>query len=158
MVSTPARSRSGTDTAWPTAPSSMIPSAVPTAQTAPGKLPRSISRTSRSRMALERAVAVNCRFPSPTEFTAAYVTFPGCRRITVRMKSAIAALALLAFGTYACAAEPVVLTGIPYVQNGTPDQVMDVYWTAAKPKATVLFIHGGSLQESGERRTSPAYA
>jgi acetyl esterase/lipase len=74
------------------------------------------------------------------------------------MKATIAALALLAFGTYAYAAEPLVLTGIPYVQNGTPDQVMDVYWTAAKPKATVLFIHGGSLKESGDRRTSPAYA
>lgn len=33
---------------------------------------------------------------------------------------------------------------------------MDVYW-APKATATVLFIHGGSLQEVGERRTSPPY-
>ena len=74
------------------------------------------------------------------------------------MKRTIAALAVLAFGTYAYATEPLVLKAVPYVQDGTPDQVMDVYWTAAKPKATVLFIHGGSLQQSGERRTSPPYA
>src|ERR1700686_3829130 len=74
------------------------------------------------------------------------------------MKLTIVALALLGCGTYAFATEPLVATAVPYVQNGTPDQVMDVYWTASKPKATVLFIHGGSLQESGERRTSPPYA
>jgi acetyl esterase/lipase len=74
------------------------------------------------------------------------------------MRLSIAALALLGWGTYASAAEPLVVTAVPYVQNGTPDQVMDVYWAAAKPKATVLFIHGGSLKESGERRTSPVYA
>src|SRR4030095_16389680 len=47
---------------------------------------------------------------------------------------------------------------VAYVPNGTPDQVMDVFWTPGKPTATVLFIHGGSLQESGERRSSPEYA
>jgi acetyl esterase/lipase len=34
---------------------------------------------------------------------------------------------------------------------------MDVYWPSQRATATVLFIHGGSLQESGERRSSPAY-
>lgn len=53
----------------------------------------------------------------------------------------------------------IVLTlAIAYVAGGTPDQVMDVSWPPGRPSATVLFIHGGSLQESGERRTSPAYA
>ena len=46
---------------------------------------------------------------------------------------------------------------VPYVVGGTSEQVMDVFWPNAIPAATVLFIHGGSLQESGERRTSPEY-
>jgi len=33
---------------------------------------------------------------------------------------------------------------------------MDVYWAAAD-RPTVLFIHGGSLQQSGERRSSEVY-
>jgi acetyl esterase/lipase len=59
----------------------------------------------------------------------------------------------------AAPATPVeVLKDVPYVQNGGPDQVLDFYWPATKPAAAVLFIHGGSLQESGERRSSPPYA
>jgi acetyl esterase/lipase len=46
---------------------------------------------------------------------------------------------------------------VPYVANGSADQVMDVFWTASRPKATVLFIHGGSLEMKGERRDSPPY-
>jgi acetyl esterase/lipase len=34
---------------------------------------------------------------------------------------------------------------------------MDLAWSSAKPTAAILFIHGGSLQESGERRSSPEY-
>ena len=44
-----------------------------------------------------------------------------------------------------------------YAPNGTPDQVMDIYWPTSRPTATVLFIHGGSLQQSGEHRDSPPY-
>src|SRR5260221_886695 len=44
---------------------------------------------------------------------------------------------------------------VSYVANRTADQVMDVYWTAGRPKATVLFIHGGSLEMAGERRGCP---
>lgn len=55
-------------------------------------------------------------------------------------------------------AATLIAHGIPYVQSGSPDQMMDVFWTAKTPTATVLFIHGGSLQEAGERRNSPAYA
>ena len=48
------------------------------------------------------------------------------------------------------------LRNVSYVDNGTSDQTMDVYWaTATAP--TVLFIHGGSLQQSGERRSSEEY-
>ena len=49
------------------------------------------------------------------------------------------------------------ITAVPYVANATSDQVLDFYWPATTPSATVLFIHGGSLQESGERRDSPEY-
>jgi acetyl esterase/lipase len=45
-----------------------------------------------------------------------------------------------------------------YVPNGTADQVLDLDTPASSGFATVVFIHGGSLQESGERRYSPVYA
>lgn len=60
--------------------------------------------------------------------------------------------------TISIAASAEVLKDVPYVANGGPDQVLDFYWPASAPKATVLFIHGGSLQESGDRRTTPVYA
>ena len=47
---------------------------------------------------------------------------------------------------------------IPYVRGGGPDQTLDLHVPAGKAFPTVIFIHGGSLQESGERRTSPVYA
>lgn len=59
---------------------------------------------------------------------------------------------------FAFAATALAQKNIAYVANGTPDQVMDAYWPAAKASAAVLFIHDGSLLESGERRTSSAYA
>jgi acetyl esterase/lipase len=47
----------------------------------------------------------------------------------------------------------------PYVAGGSPDQVLDFDAPAGmKGYPTVIFIHGGSLQEGGERRTSPVYA
>jgi acetyl esterase/lipase len=47
----------------------------------------------------------------------------------------------------------------PYVDGGSADQVLDFDAPAgSKGFATVVFIHGGSLQESGERRSSPVYA
>jgi acetyl esterase/lipase len=76
------------------------------------------------------------------------------------MKNLFVALASLLF----LAAQPTFppsppreVHGLAYVDGGTPDQVMDIHWPAARPKATVLFIHGGSLQASGERRDSPPY-
>ena len=46
-----------------------------------------------------------------------------------------------------------------YVAGGSPDQVLDFDAPAGvKNYPTVIFIHGGSLQESGERRTAPVYA
>jgi acetyl esterase/lipase len=47
----------------------------------------------------------------------------------------------------------------PYVDAGTADQVLDFDAPAAgKGFASVVFLHGGSLQEGGERRSSPIYA
>lgn len=45
-----------------------------------------------------------------------------------------------------------------YVRGGTADQVLDLDTPATPGFTTVIFIHGGSLQESGEKRTSPVYA
>jgi len=48
---------------------------------------------------------------------------------------------------------------IPYVANPTPDEHMDVYAPATTVRApVVLFVHGGSLEEAGERRNAPMYA
>ncbi|MFL6193659.1 MAG: alpha/beta hydrolase [Thermoanaerobaculia bacterium] len=52
---------------------------------------------------------------------------------------------------------PATAETIPYVKNGTPDQTMDAFWPASRPSAAVMFVHGGSLKESGERRSSPVY-
>jgi len=53
---------------------------------------------------------------------------------------------------------PAVERGVAYVQDGTPEQVLDLYTPGGSGYATVVFIHGGSLKESGERRGSPIYA
>jgi acetyl esterase/lipase len=46
---------------------------------------------------------------------------------------------------------------VSYVENGTLDQKFDVYWAPNPHASTVLFIHGGSLKEAGERRSSAPY-
>lgn len=50
----------------------------------------------------------------------------------------------------------VVMRDVPYTTKPSPDQMMDVYW-AGTTRPGVLFIHGGSLQETGERRSSQVY-
>jgi acetyl esterase/lipase len=37
---------------------------------------------------------------------------------------------------------------ISYAHDAGPDQRMDLFWPESNPSATVLFIHGGSLQEA----------
>lgn len=72
-------------------------------------------------------------------------------------------ISVVFFGAVAVmVASPVLAQGVRIDRNvryaGThAEQVMDVYWPARAPGAAVLFIHGGSLQESGERRASPIY-
>jgi acetyl esterase/lipase len=56
------------------------------------------------------------------------------------------------------AAQSETLTDVAYVDDPHPEQHLDFYWPAAIPSATVLFIHGGSLNESGQRRDSEVYA
>ena len=46
---------------------------------------------------------------------------------------------------------------VPYAVNPHPEQHLDIHWPDGTPSATVVFIHGGSLSESGERRDSPIY-
>jgi acetyl esterase/lipase len=48
---------------------------------------------------------------------------------------------------------------IPYRLNASTEQHLDLFALADAAQApVVLFIHGGSLEEAGERRTSPMYA
>ena len=47
---------------------------------------------------------------------------------------------------------------ISYVPGGSSDQRLDLHVPTGKGFPTVIFIHGGSLQETGERRASPVYA
>ncbi len=49
------------------------------------------------------------------------------------------------------------LEAVPYVADPHPEQVLDFHWPEGGAASTVLFIHGGSLRESGERRDSPRY-
>ena len=51
---------------------------------------------------------------------------------------------------------PDVLTDHPYVAASHDEQRLDFTWVRGAA-ATVLFIHGGSLFETGERRTAEAY-
>lgn len=54
-----------------------------------------------------------------------------------------------------------VTRSIPYRVHPTAEQHLDLYQPSSTPAApaapVVLFIHGGSLEESGERRNSPMY-
>ena len=58
----------------------------------------------------------------------------------------------------AAPAPPAIERDILYVSGGGPDQRLDLHVPASKGFPTVVFIHGGSLQASGERRSSPVYA
>lgn len=49
-----------------------------------------------------------------------------------------------------------VLRDVPYVADPHPEQHLDFSWPAGAD-ATVLFIHGGGLSESGSRRSSATY-
>ena len=76
------------------------------------------------------------------------------------MKLGLVVVAVLAFAP-AVLPPPqsgTVLRNQAYVTGGTPDQVLDLHTPATVGYSTVVFIHGGSLQESGERRSSPMYA
>jgi len=52
---------------------------------------------------------------------------------------------------------PTVQRDIAYAESPHAEQYLDFYWPARAPSATVLFIHGGSLKENGERRDAPVY-
>ncbi len=51
---------------------------------------------------------------------------------------------------------PSTVRDVPYVTNGSLEQKLDFYW-APGARTTVLFVHGGSLLASGERRGSAPY-
>lgn len=77
-------------------------------------------------------------------------------------KVGIGALALLGGTATGSAAQAEgssspVERNVAYVAGGTPDQTLDLFVPEGRGFATVVFIHGGSLRENGERRTSPVY-
>lgn len=49
------------------------------------------------------------------------------------------------------------LKDVPYADDPHPEQRLDFSWPERRPADTVLFIHGGSLKESAERRASRIY-
>jgi acetyl esterase/lipase len=75
------------------------------------------------------------------------------------MTPGLMSAAMVAFLTTAASGQPAtVLRNQSYVPGGTPDQVLDLETPPRTGYSTVVFIHGGSLQENGERRASPMYA
>lgn len=66
---------------------------------------------------------------------------------------AVAALVVLA-----AAQQTRIERDVVYRPDGGPDQRLDLYTPSASGFPTVIFAHGGSLSESGERRSSEVYA
>jgi acetyl esterase/lipase len=67
--------------------------------------------------------------------------------------------ALLALSAVTGLSAQHVERNIPYRPDASAEQHLDLYAPAGATQApVVLFIHGGSLEESGERRSSPMYA
>jgi acetyl esterase/lipase len=79
-------------------------------------------------------------------------------RITLMFVGVLVALRLQQLAVAPAASGGTALHNQAYVQGGSADQVLDLDTPASAGFATVIFIHGGSLEESGERRTSPVYA
>lgn len=78
---------------------------------------------------------------------------------------AVSSLGVLVLVCLALSARPGVLVGaqsverdVPYTSDPHPEQHLDFIWPDGGAESTVLFIHGGSLLETGERRTSPRYS
>lgn len=68
-------------------------------------------------------------------------------------------IVLLAFSSVTGLSAQRVEQNIPYRSNASTDQHLDLYLPASAKRApVVLFIHGGSFEEAGERRTAPMYA
>jgi acetyl esterase/lipase len=69
------------------------------------------------------------------------------------------ALAWMALAAERNVTQPSVERDIAYVAGAGSDQRLDLYLPQnARAFPTVVFFHGGSLQETGERRASPVYA
>jgi len=81
------------------------------------------------------------------------------RGVHLRFASAatIVWIACAGLATFPQPAPAESLSDVAYVESPHAEQHLDFDWPGGTPPATVLFIHGGSLQESGERRRSPAY-
>lgn len=80
--------------------------------------------------------------------------FPQLHSVWPLLLSAIIAVAT---GQPVAAQGPEALLDVSYVTDPHPEQHLDFTWPANGAAATVVFIHGGGLSESGERRDSPRY-
>lgn len=69
----------------------------------------------------------------------------------------LSAVIAVATGPAVAAQEPEALLDVSYVADPHPEQHLDFTWPGTGAAATVVFIHGGGLSESGERRDSPRY-
>lgn len=74
-----------------------------------------------------------------------------------KIRSMYRPVLLAVLSACALAQGPLVERNVPYVSGGHAEQTLDVYWSPESQAPMVLFIHGGSLLESGERRSSPPY-
>lgn len=70
---------------------------------------------------------------------------------------ALVASVLIGCTSFATTQQSETLRDVAYVDDPHPEQHLDFTWPGGGATATVLFIHGGSLRESGERRSSPRY-
>ncbi len=76
-----------------------------------------------------------------------------------RLAAVVLALAINGSASEPGNGSPKVERDVPYVAGGSVDQRLDLHVPdGAKGFPTVVFFHGGSLQKSGERRSSPVYA
>lgn len=71
---------------------------------------------------------------------------------------ATACTALIVLLSAAPGAAQTVQRDISYAADPHPEQHLDLHWPDGTARAVVLFVHGGSLREAGERRSSPRYA
>lgn len=96
------------------------------------------------------------RSPPPRRFTGSRWA-PGARASWRAVVALLSVLVLAGTPAVGPAQSVESLRDVAYVDPPHPEQHLDFHWPGPAANATVLFIHGGGLWESGERRSSPEY-